>query len=444
MLARLLAPLLAAAALAPLSAAAHDIPDRISMHAFVRPEGDRLHVLVRVPLTLLLNLNLPKRGPGYLDLAHADAAAVAGAAATAKDFEIRADGAPLTPVRARGRFTLSSDRAFESYDRALALIEGPPPPPGTDIFWNQGFFDVHLEYRVASERADVVLAVHTAQGLGDRLTVDVRYLAPGGVERAYLLKGGQGPLPLDPRWHQAAWSFVKSGVHHILGGLDHLLFLVCLVIPFRRLGSGLVAIVTAFTVAHSITLIASAYGLVPAGEWFPPLVETLIAASILYMAIENAIAPNLSRRWLITGVFGLVHGFGFSFVLAEELEFAGDHLLLSLFAFNVGVEVGQVAVLAVTLPALAWLARRPLAARYTPIVLSILIGHTAWHWMTERAEALTLAEWPAPDVVAAARILAALLVAGGAAVWLQGRRAARRLPRRPESAYASWRSPSSP
>lgn len=134
------------------------------------------------------------------------------------------------------------------------------------------------------------------------------------------------------------------------------------------------------------------------------------------MAIENAIAPNLSRRWLITGVFGLVHGFGFSFVLAEELEFAGDHLLLSLFAFNVGVEVGQVAVLAVTLPALAWLARRPLAARYTPIVLSILIGHTAWHWMTERAEALTLAEWPAPDVVAAARILAALLVAGGAAV----------------------------
>ncbi|HEY8368664.1 MAG TPA: HupE/UreJ family protein, partial [Thermodesulfobacteriota bacterium] len=230
-------------------------------------------------------------------------------------------------------------------------------------------------------------------------------------------------------WYQAAWFFVGSGIHHILGGIDHLLFLVCLVLPFRRLGWDLVGVVTAFTVAHSVTLLAAAYGLVPSAGWFPPLVETLIAASIVYMAIENVLAPNLSRRWLVTGLFGLVHGFGFSFVLAEELQFAGSHLLLSLLAFNVGVEVGQLMVLVVLLPVLAWIGRRPVAARYAPIVVSVLVGHTAWHWMIERGEVLTQVPWPEPDVdlvVAAARVLAAVLVAAGVVRWLAGRRAVRR------------------
>src|SRR5262249_42548135 len=163
-----------------------------------------------------------------------------------------------------------------------------------------------------------------------------------------------------------AWFFVKSGINHILGGFDHLLFLLCVVAPFRRLSWNLVAVVTSFTVAHTITLFASAFNYVPAGKWFPPLVEVLIALSIIYMAAENLIAPNLSRRWLITGIFGLVHGFGFSFALRDELQFAGEHLVLSLFAFNVGIELGQLLVLVILLPLLAFLARWPMIERYTP------------------------------------------------------------------------------
>ena len=102
-------------------------------------------------------------------------------------------------------------------------------------------------------------------------------------------------MRLDPRWHQAAFQFVKLGFFHILDGVDHLLFLACLVIPFRRFRS-LVAVVTSFTVAPSITLIASAYNLAPDALWFPPLVETLIAVSILYMALENIVfAPEHAR-----------------------------------------------------------------------------------------------------------------------------------------------------
>src|SRR5262249_4403601 len=140
--------------------------------------------------------------------------------------------------------------------------------------------------------------------------------------------------------------------------------LACLVIPFRRLRP-LIIIVTSFTVAHSIALIASALGFVPDGLWFPPLVETLIAVTIVYMALENIVGAalnrnavaELSRRWMIAFAFGIVHGFGFSFALKESLQFAGDHLLASLLAFNVGVEIGQIAVLLVLLPATALLFR---------------------------------------------------------------------------------------
>src|SRR5206468_7236894 len=135
----------------------------------------------------------------------------------------------------------------------------------------------------------------------------------------------------------------------------------------------------------SITLIASAYNLAPDALWFPPLIETLIAVSIVYMALENIVSPQLKRRWLITFAFGLVHGFGFSFALRQTLQFAGSHLLTSLLSFNVGVELGQLLVLGFLIPVLSVLFRFVVAERIGTIILSALIAHTGWHWMIDRA-----------------------------------------------------------
>src|SRR4029078_11855304 len=189
---------------------------------------------------------------------------------------------------------------------------------------------------------------------------------------------------MDPGWAQAAGRFVQLGFQHILDGTDHLLFLACLVIPFRRFRS-LGLIVTAVTLAHSITLTSSAFDLAPGGLWFPPLVETLIAVSILYMALENIVGVmSVQRRWVLAFAFGLVYGFGFSFALRETLQFAGSHLVTSLLSFNVGVELGQLLVLAVLVPALQLLFRYVVAERVGTIVLSAFVAHTAWHWTTER------------------------------------------------------------
>jgi hypothetical protein len=415
-----------------LPAYGHDIPGELRLHAFAKPEGERLRVVLRVPLDLLLNLNLPKRGPGYLELTAAEAYIPKAIAATAKDLVFLEDGRALALSHGEGRFSPASDKSFESFDKALALVRGPRLPPSTDLFWNQGYFDAYLEYAIASPSAAFGVDFNVAPGLRDRLKLDLRFVTATGKVRAYEIQTAAGAVNLDPRWYQAAGSFVRSGFWHILDGLDHLLFLLCLVMPFRRLSWTLVGVITAFTVAHSITLIGAAYGLVPSGAWFPPLVEMLIAASILYMAIENVLRPNLARRWMVTALFGLVHGFGFSFLLQNQLQFVGDHLLLSLLAFNVGIELGQLLFISLVIPIVALtLARIPSREMLITIVVSVFVGHTAWHWLVERWQVLAKVEWPQADPV---RLLLwlVLLAALGALAWVMLARSSRNArPRHP-------------
>ena len=399
---------------------AHDIPRDVTVQAFVKPEGQRLRLLVRVPLKAVMDVEFPRRDGDYLDLARVDPSLRDAARLwLANKIELyEADTPLLAPVIVSTRFSLESDRSFAAYDAALAHLTGPTLPDDTRIFWEQGLLDVLFEYPIQSDQSR--FSIHARF---DRLALSVitalQFIPPGGAVRAYELDGDAGLVRLDPRWHQAAARFVGLGFFHILDGIDHLLFLLCLVIPFRRIRP-LVLIVTSFTAAHSITLIASAYGVAPGGLWFPPLIETLIATSIVYMALENIVVAQPAHRWIITFLFGLVHGFGFSFGLEHTLQFAGSHLVTSLLSFNLGVEIGQLAVLAVLVPALDLMFRFVVAERMGVIILSALVAHTGWHWMIERFGTLSQFPWPAitiADVAAGMRWLMLLVAAAGLA-WL--------------------------
>jgi hypothetical protein len=413
-------------------AAAHDVPDDVKVQAFVKPAGDKLHLLLRVPLSAMREVDVPLRGAGYLDLARADAALRNAATLwLANNIEIReGEERVASPRLVDARVTLPSDRSFGSYEEALAHLRGPRLPASMDLFWNQQLLDVLFEYPIRSERSD--FSVHPKlERLGLRVATVLRFLPPGGAVRAFEYHGDPGLIRLDPRWHQAALQFVKLGFIHILEGADHLLFLLCLVIPLRRPWP-LVVVATSFTVAHSITLIASAFGYVPGALWFPPLIEVLIAISIFYMAVENVVSGNVRRRWMLAFGFGLIHGFGFSFALRENLQFAGSHLLASLLSFNVGVELGQIFVLVLMVPALTALFRFAVPERLGTIILALLVGHTAWHWMLERGALLQ--KFPPPELDAALlasamRWLMAILVLGGLA-WLARRALRERRERR--------------
>ncbi len=407
----------------PSVSSAHDIPNDVTVQMFVMPEGGRLRVLVRAPLRAMRDMEFPKRGPGYLDLARIDPLLPDAATLWLANFiDVYEDDRKLPSARVAATLvSLESDKSFASYEGALAHVTGVKLPAATDVYWNQVMLDALFEYPVRSGQSK--FSIHPGFGrLGLRVVTVLRFLPPDGVVRAFEFAGDPGLVRLDPRWHQAALRFVGQGFLHILEGTDHLLFLFCLVIPFRRFRT-LVPIVTSFTIAHSFTLIASAYNLGPDVLWFPPLIETLIAMSIVYMALENiAGGTTLNRRWMITFGFGLVHGFGFSFALRQSLQFAGSHLLTSLLSFNVGVELGQLLVLVLLIPILDVLFRFVVAERMGTIILSALVAHTGWHWMIERGEILQQFrfEWPPLNAALLASVLfwLMLLVISAGLIWM--------------------------
>ncbi len=434
------------AAVPSTGAFGHDIPSDITVRAFIKPEGQRLSMLVRVPLEAMLDVTFPLTGPGYLDLSRADESLRDAAMLwLGQEVSIYEDGTRLAvPELVAARASLPSDRSFGAYDTALASIRGPPLPASTQIFWQQVMLDVLFEYRITSDRSEFSI-LPGLERLGMRVSTVLRFLPATGGERLYQYTGNPGRIVLDPRWHQAAFRFVQLGFTHILDGMDHLLFLLCLIIPFQRLRV-LVILVTAFTVAHSVTLVAATLGLTPSALWFVPLVETVIAASIVYMALENIVSPGLRRRWMAVFGFGLVHGFGFAYALRDMLPFGGDHLVVSLLAFNVGVEIGQLLVVLVCVPVLRMLFRfipggqigqagqagqsgqagqagqAGQSRRIGAVILSVLAGHTAWHWLVERGAVLwefdVLATTPDAALYGVAGLLVLMLIIAALAGWV--------------------------
>jgi hydrogenase/urease accessory protein HupE len=185
--------------------------------------------------------------------------------------------------------------------------------------------------------------------------------------------------PQVPGFVVRIWQFLCLGVEHILIGYDHILFLLALILT----GGGmrhLMKIVTAFTIAHSLTLILATLGVV---ELPSRMVESVIALSITYVAVENFFMTQFPRRWIVAFVFGLVHGFGFYGVL-RDLQLPQQGLLLSLGAFNLGVEVGQLMIVTLGYPALVLF----VGQRWrSPVVytLSLVIGGLGLYWFVNRA-----------------------------------------------------------
>jgi hypothetical protein len=204
-------------------------------------------------------------------------------------------------------------------------------------------------------------------------------------------------LGVADRWAQFA-DYVREGVWHIWIGFDHILFLLSLLLPsvlawqaarsrwqaIERAGEafwGVFKVVTAFTLAHSITLSLAVLGVI---ELPSRLVESVIAASVVAAALNNVWPRVIERLWMVAFGFGLVHGFGFASVLAD-LGLPADALALALVGFNVGVELGQLAIVLVFLPLAFALRRTTFYRRWVMVVGSLFIALLALAWFVERA-----------------------------------------------------------
>jgi hypothetical protein len=393
------------------TASAHEIPNAAAVRVLARPSGDTFQLLVRVPLSSMRDVDIPALPSGYLDFDKLGPRLPDFAQTwIATYLELYEDGirAPAARVVAT-QVSLKSNRSFAAFDTALTHVREPLPKTSDNLVWEQVYLDVLLECPIRSAQAKFALRPGL-EHLATEVVTSLEYYAPNGVVRPYQLHGDQGRVPLDPSWSQAAWRFLQLGFRHIPDGPDHVLFLLCLVIPFRRLRP-LIWIVTAFTLAHSITLACAALGLAPGSLWFRALIEALIAATVVYTALENIVGTaGEQRRAFLAFAFGLIHGFGFAFTLQDTLQFAGDRLVTALVAFNLGVELGQLALIVILVPVVRLLFRW-VDERKGVIVISTLIAHTALHWLTDRAELLVRYDvnWTA---VAVGTAVLALVLAG--------------------------------
>jgi hypothetical protein len=418
---------------------AHDIPDEIAVQSYVKPEQGRLQVLLRVPLLAVAEANLPKDGTGYLALAYVDTALREAANQISNGIVFLEGDERLTRYEmANARISLPSDRSFDSFEGALARVRGARLPDATQVYYNQGFLDLELHFAIRSQDSPFSMRVLFGRGLANRTATYINFIRPDGGVRAFRIHDDTPLVRLDPQAHQAAWVFLKAGFYRFLDGLDHLLFVIVLALPFRRVRD-LVKPFAAFAIAHSITLGLAAFGLTTVDTWFAPTIGALIALSLVYVAIENGIgtpstalsagpstslrASALKHRWVVALVFGLFHGLGFAIALQETLQFAGSHPIAALLAYNVGLELGTLIILAIVLPAANLLFTQVVPERAGIIVASVLIGHAGWHWLTERFAIAQLSSWPMMDLnllLTVVRWLLALTVLGGAAWFVAG------------------------
>ena len=264
----------------------------------------------------------------------------------------------------------------------------------------------HVEY---DEQNNIHIALRFAHTPQQRLTFQSRFLAllPEGHQQFVKIIGAGGNAlqekvlnKLDDQlqlefavidgksqaknhtWLPAFMDFLKLGLEHIVTGYDHLLFLFALLAVTHSFWPA-IKIITFFTIAHSVTLAMAGMNLVELPSSF---VEPFIAASIVYVAVENLIRGDhpKGRHWL-TFCFGLVHGFGFASVLQEmNISSGNTGIMLPLLSFNLGIEIGQIAVAAVVLPMIWWLNSRPEFATKFLKAFSALIGCVGVYWFLER------------------------------------------------------------
>jgi hypothetical protein len=415
---------------------AHDIPDEIAVQSYVRPQQNQLQVLLRIPLLAVADANLPKDGTGYLALQYIDPALREAANQISNGIVFLEGDERLTRYDIAGaRISLPSDRSFDSYEGATAGVRGAKLPDTTKVYYNQGFLDLELHFPIRSQNSAFSMRVLFGRGLANRTATYINFIRPDGEVRAFRIHDDTPLVRLDPKAHQAAAVFLQAGFYRFLDGLDHLLFVVVLALPFRR-ARDLIKPFAAFAVAHSLTLTLAAFGLATIDSWFAPTIGALIALSLVYVSIENGVGtgfpytpgehPSRSlfrHRSIVALVFGFFHGLGFAIALQDSLQFAGSHPIAALLAYNVGLELGTLIILAIALPAANLIFSSIISERAGIIVSSVLIGHAGWHWMTERLAIAQLSSWPVLDLnllLTVVRWLLALTVVGGALWFLAG------------------------
>lgn len=416
----------------PCAAFAHVIPDDVTVRMFVKPEGNQLHLLVRVPFDTLADVIFPLRDDGSIDLLPAEKMLGDAAKIWISDWVDVFEGGNELPkpqlTAARIAFADSSD--FLNYERALTHLRGAGLPAAAKIFTDRAVLDVLFDYPIFSQASD--FSIHSRLSrLGVRTITALQYLPPQRAIRTYAYFGDPGMFHLDPTVVEAALRFLPLGFLAYLRGQDYLLLLLCMALLFRRFSRTLPFLIS-FGAASSVTLVTATQFQVTDNVWLPVLFQTLIAISIVYLAVECIISAASNRTGPadprpLTGVlFGLVYGLAFAFSLRPTVQFGGEHETVSIASYFVGIELAQWLGLALCVLLLQIIFGLGFPARAGSIFLAAIPTQISWHQTLDRAKWLSSSQlpWPAWELILSQSVLlwlSALVLTLSGLAWIAWR-----------------------
>ena len=284
------------------------------------------------------------------------------AALAAEEFVVAFDARPLKPAAARSQ--------LDAQDNVEIILTFPA----------QSFSRITAQSKLLARLAPGHRQFFTLEKRGDEPLVEQLLSASADTVTAEVGPVNSATIPAAKQ--NSFVNFLAMGVEHIWTGYDHLLFLFGLLVVTRNFKSS-IKIITCFTIAHSLTLAIATLNLVQISS---RLVEPLIAASIVYVGVENLFSRGEPKgRWVLTFAFGLIHGFGFASVLRElGVGANGSSIAGPLISFNLGVEMGQLAVAAIALPLIWKLQARPVFVQRWVPASSVMVVLLGGYWFIQR------------------------------------------------------------
>lgn len=358
-------------------AQAHFVFDAQTRIIHVEAQDDGTHVFIRFPLPLayaealagrvnaldkiegpFLQIEMVGTTPFYqLDFAQISKTPDPFIRFLAEGYAFSIDGQMVAADAVRVAVHDNHDRvpAITDLDEMHAAIAAGIPSAGKPYYIGDTLVDIELRLPVNANTgvlsiSNMLPAFAVPEGmLFDNLILDHRF----GEARLTKISGlMHKPVVLDASWLNTFLGFLREGIAHIFYGPDHVLFVLCMALAASGRKS-LIWSVSGFTLGHTVTLALGSLGLAPQGAWFPPAVEIAIALSIIYVGLQALRRERTDHVFLSTVLIGLMHGYGLSFLLGNMLGGTGGNFVAAVLAFNVGVEIAQLTIVALVL-ALLW------------------------------------------------------------------------------------------
>lgn len=382
---------------------AHDIRADRPIRAFLMTGADRVQLLLRIPLDTLL-LPLPT-SESRIDVRASTPLLDDAVAGIGRALTLLEGTTALAPVRREFRLSLPSDRSFDGGWSASALFDGAAPTPAV-VYANQGYLDARLTYPAAAPGATIRIQSALPEAWGADPKLSLTFLPAQGDRRQYTITSALGRVTLNPTAFEAARRSFVAGLRLVLESAEHLMLSACLLVPVRMYRE-IAAVVLASIGGYAVAM-GSLFILIRVDDPFAQVAAASMAVVVTGVALFNVVEPSFPRRWILSGVAGLVCGFAAAGTMRDHLPLAGAHAIMSGLALTTGMAAGQALAAGVLAAWARYLIHGSATERARILVVSAIVADIAWHRFIERAGPLWQAGWPhsGPSLMILARVIA--------------------------------------